>query len=146
MNGNVWFQWPFLVEYFAFHYLWQLVSDTCHCRVIGLVESLVAFGALSPFYKQFMNSWSKSCMIITLLFHKQIKMRSGHNFAHATTAQLSWHVQYCDLIGLSESRWKQNENVLKISVMTSWSVCEMWPWLHGICCHHCSVSCQLMME
>ena len=24
--------------------------------------------------------------------------RSGHNFAHATTAQLSWHVQNCDLI------------------------------------------------
>ena len=25
---------------------------------------------------------------------------SGYNFAHVTTAQLSWHVQNCDLIGL----------------------------------------------
>ena len=33
-------------------------------------------------------------------------MISGHNFAHAMTAELSWHVQICDLIGLLE--WKLN--------------------------------------
>ena len=29
--------------------------------------------------------------------------RSGHNYAHVTTAELSWHVQNCDLKGSSES-------------------------------------------
>ena len=31
-------------------------------------------------------------------FTEQILNKSGHNMAHATTAQLSWHVQNCDLI------------------------------------------------
>ena len=29
-------------------------------------------------------------------------LRLGHNFAHAMTAQLSWHVEIFDLIGSSE--------------------------------------------
>ena len=33
------------------------------------------------------------CAAITL----EIMIRSGHNFAHVTTAQLSWHVQNCGL-------------------------------------------------
>ena len=35
-------------------------------------------------------------------------IQSGHNFAHATTAQLSWQVQNFDLIGPEEG-WKQKE-------------------------------------
>ena len=34
-------------------------------------------------------------------------IQSGYNFAHVTTAQLSWHVQNCDLIGSLESELKQ---------------------------------------
>ena len=41
--------------------------------------------------KCFMSSWVKSSIIMT---------QSGHKFAHVTTAQLSWHVQNCDLIQL----------------------------------------------
>ena len=37
----------------------------------------------------------------------KITIRSGHNFAHVMTAQLSWHVQNYDLIGSSESWIKQ---------------------------------------
>ena len=33
---------------------------------------------------------------------------SGQNFAHATTAELSWHVQNCDLIRSSEKELEQN--------------------------------------
>ena len=29
-------------------------------------------------------------------------IKSGHNFAHAMTAKLSWHVQICDMIGSSK--------------------------------------------
>ena len=31
---------------------------------------------------------------------------SGHNFAHAMTAELSWHVQDCGLIGSLESKFE----------------------------------------
>ena len=34
-------------------------------------------------------------------------IQSGHNFAHAMTAELSWHVQNCDLVGLPESKLEQ---------------------------------------
>ena len=30
---------------------------------------------------------------------------SGHNFAHAMTAELSWHVQSCDLFESVELEW-----------------------------------------
>ena len=55
---------------------------------------------------------------------------SCQNFAHATTAQLSSHVQIFDLIGLFESTLKQ----IKISKMSTSTLCEMAPWTlrHGI--------------
>ena len=34
----------------------------------------------------------------------KIMIRICHNFAHAMTAELSWHVQNCDMIGWSESK------------------------------------------
>ena len=40
-------------------------------------------------------SWQRLFFIIILF----LVMKSGHNFAHVTTVQLSWHVQNCDLIG-----------------------------------------------
>ena len=45
-------------------------------------------------------------MCVTLTW--QAMICSGHNFAHAMTAQLSWHVQICDLIGSlhSKLKWK----------------------------------------
>ena len=33
----------------------------------------------------------------------KIIIRPGHNSAHATTAELLWHVQMCDPIGMLES-------------------------------------------
>ena len=36
-----------------------------------------------------------------------LTIRSGHNFAHVTTAELSVHVQNCDPIGLLFIKWKQ---------------------------------------
>ena len=37
----------------------------------------------------------------------KIMTRSGHNFAHAMTARLSWHVQNYDLIASLESKLEQ---------------------------------------
>ena len=45
-------------------------------------------------------------------------IQSGHNFAHAMTTELSWHVQNCDLTGSLESQLDVEE-FYKISVM-SW--------------------------
>ena len=44
------------------------------------------------------KSWKKNLALTQKIMH-----RSCHNFAHATTAELSWHVQKCDLIRLLES-------------------------------------------
>ena len=38
-------------------------------------------------------------MKIYVAFAWKMIIQSGHNFAHATTAELSWHVQNCDMIG-----------------------------------------------
>ena len=48
---------------------------------------------------------------------------SGHNFAHAMTAVLSWHVQNYDLIVSPESKLEQN----KFSILSSLTVCEVGP-------------------
>ena len=62
-----------------------------------------------------------------LLLHIwKITIRSGHNFAHATTAQLSWHVQklWSDLIiGIKMREFHFH----KISVMCSETCCEIGP-------------------
>ena len=39
----------------------------------------------------------------------KIMISSGHTFAHGTTAQLSWHVQNCDLVGSPLSKLEQND-------------------------------------
>ena len=49
---------------------------------------------------------------------------SGHNFAHATTAELSWHVQICDLIvskelELEKKLFRQNFSYELISDMSN---------------------------
>ena len=56
-------------------------------------------------------------MIIQILYEIcsahiwQMMIRSCHNFAHATTAQLSWHVRYCNMTGSLESQSEQNNNL-----------------------------------
>ena len=45
-------------------------------------------------------------------------VRSSHNFAHATTVQLSWHVQMCDL-SLESKLDQQDLN----NIMGSWALC-----------------------
>ena len=39
----------------------------------------------------------------------KIMIQSGHNYAHAMTAELSWHVQNCDLLGSIELKSEQKE-------------------------------------
>ena len=39
----------------------------------------------------------------------KIMIQSGDNFAHVMTAELSWHVQICELIRSSESKLKYIE-------------------------------------
>ena len=40
----------------------------------------------------------------------KILIQSDHNFAHATTAELSWHVQNYDLIGSLQCKLDQIKN------------------------------------
>ena len=50
-----------------------------------------------PFYKDLTRPWFKSCLILfTIIVILMIRPR--HNFAHVTAAQLSCHMQNCELI------------------------------------------------
>ena len=51
-------------------------------------------------------------------------IQSGHNFAHVTTAKLSWHVQSCDLIWSLFSSKCHSKN-FAIWIMSSEILCEM---------------------
>ena len=59
----------------------------------------------------------KICVIVA----RKIVIQSGHNFAHATTAELLWHVQNYDLIGSWKSKWEHF--FCNISIM-NWTLCE----------------------
>ena len=51
----------------------------------------------------------------------------GHNFAHVTTAELSWHVLNCDLIRAIFVREEQLDFLFKIWIMSSWTFVEIFP-------------------
>ena len=51
-----------------------------------------------PFHKRFRSSLFKSRKILIVLILPPI-IEYGHNFAHAMTSLLSWHVQNGDQIG-----------------------------------------------
>ena len=53
-------------------------------------------------------------------------VQSSHNFTHATTAQLSRHVQNYDLIVLLELKLEQNE-FQNILIMSSLIISEIVP-------------------
>ena len=59
----------------------------------------------------------------TLALKWQTMIQSCHRFARATTAELSWHVQNCDLIWSKES--KSEQIVHEISIMSSWILCKI---------------------
>ena len=57
------------------------------------------------------NLWAHNYYLVKIFadFKRKIMIHYGHNFAHVTTAQLSWHVQNHDLIGLLRSKLEQNK-------------------------------------
>ena len=57
--------------------------------------------------------------------HLKIMFRSSYNFAHARTADLSWHVQYSDLIRSFEPKFEQNNFFTTISIMNSQTISEI---------------------
>ena len=55
-------------------------------------------------------------------------IQSDHNFARAMTAELSWHVQSCDLIGSLYLTCKQGTFCGKIWIISPWTICETTPF------------------
>ena len=54
-------------------------------------------------------------------------IQSGQNFAHVTTAKLSWHVQNCGLVGSIE--WKLQQKEYSQDFYSELiSICIMDPW------------------
>ena len=61
---------------------------------------------LDPFHNVFMSSIIQISWKYLLLRHKKI-IRSYYNFVLATTAEMPWHRENCDMIGSSESKLEQ---------------------------------------
>ena len=60
----------------------------------------------------------------------KIMIQSGHNFAHATTAQLLWHVQNCYLIGSLEPKLVQKVCPQKFQLWTHKPLVKWVPQSH----------------
>ena len=91
------------------------VSTQCSFVIVSLTNFMFCIsGKLMEGY--LMKAWDRGTIsnnvywLIIQIFKKnvlllqKIMIRSGHNFAHVTTAKLSWHVQNCDLTGSLEWR------------------------------------------
>ena len=50
-------------------------------------------------------------------------------FVHITTAELLWHVQFCDMAESLKPSLTQKK-LHKISFLSSFTVCEMGSWCH----------------
>ena len=70
---------------------WTTSTGHCCLREAGLQQ-----GMISQKVRAHTPNLTKICVAITW----KMMIRSGHNFAYAMTAQLSWHVQICGLIYL----------------------------------------------
>ena len=65
----------------------------------------------------------------------KILTRSGHNFAHVTTAELSWHVQSGELIRSIMLNLEQKEFWQDLEYKFI-NVCEICEWRPCSCCCH----------
>ena len=83
------------------------------------------------------GSWAHNPNLVRILvaITRKIMIRSGHNSAHVTTAELSWHVQICDLIESLELilQQRQFEQVFSYELAsTLWNrpqvVNVLWTW------------------
>ena len=54
-------------------------------------------GPISQIVDELITEISCEILFVLIIF---LMIRSGHNFAHVTTAELSWHVQNCDMTWL----------------------------------------------
>ena len=87
---------------------WFRLTELAPCQVV--FYWLVA-RYCNTFYENFVSSPLKSCEY-SLWSDFDCFIESGRKFAQFTTAQLSWTVQLCDLIGTLES-WLQHTEFLQ---------------------------------
>ena len=85
---------------------------------------LVPLETVGPFHQWFVSSWLKSCYICDALMGFFL-IWSGHNFAHALTAQLWWHEHNDKPIGSLESKSRKKFFV----------ICPHKPSVKWIPCH-----------
>ena len=79
---------------------------TIHCTLHPFIEVfyihtiLLDRGHLGRISQVGLRDHNLNLVKIHVVITWAILMRSRHNFAHVTTAKLSWHVHICDLIGI----------------------------------------------
>ena len=62
-----------------------------------------------PHFTHHFYAHNPNILKIHIPFKWKITNRSSHKFAHVMTAELSWHVQICDLIRLLQRKLKQEQ-------------------------------------
>ena len=62
---------------------------------------------LGPIFQRIHEHHNPNLVKFHIALAGKMMIRSGHNVAHATTAQLLWHVQNCDLIASLELQLMQ---------------------------------------
>ena len=82
--------------YYLWSHRWNLIGGICDETGCVFPHKL---GSAEP-RDHFTNLWAPNWYLAHIVFDLVVVLmtKSGHNFAHVTTAQLSWHVQNCDLI------------------------------------------------
>ena len=109
-NLNLWWTtsqrlWQHMgsADFNDFKWVWSVTCMSC-------MSSFTYWGPLAwnPFHKGIMSSWLKYFENFPFVIIMILRMQSGHKFAHVMTAQLSWHVQNCDLIGSLLFKYEQN--------------------------------------
>ena len=91
------------------HHYWSL--EAIKSGYVAIIWPWHVYGINKTRPREHAMSWGahNPNLLKTYVAQKcKIDIKSGHNFAHATTAELLWHVQNCDLIKLPEIKLKQN--------------------------------------
>ena len=108
---------------------WFPFDDVIMICLISIFTIVSADGAGTSRTRFIKSLWAHNSKLIKIpvAMGRKVMIQSCHNYAHATTAQLLWHVQIWDLIGQSIHNYSK-ENFHKISVKGSLIICEICPW------------------
>ena len=115
---------------------WYFLNPCSLTETWAWILAVLIFGA--HFTKKL---WAHNPNLVKtqVAFPSLIMFWSCHNFAHATTAQLSWHVQNCDMIGASKYQLEEKElsqNLNYELIKHWWNRSQPYDWSSAVWCSY----------